>query len=88
MQADHFKQSFNSKLVRLEEKHKHHVRLPDAEFQFQTGSIKSSLSFSDRLNICAFQFQTGSIKRVSGVATQFRSKDGFNSKLVRLKETL
>ena len=83
MQADHFKQSFNSKLVRLEEKHKRHVRLPDAEFQFQTGSIKSK-AVADKAKVESFQFQTGSIKS-RWKRLSLPDWESFNSKLVRLK---
>ena len=58
------------------------------KFQFHTGSIKSFITDALPLGSETFQFHTGSIKSEK---TEFANGDaviGFNSILVRLKESL
>ena len=63
-------------------------KLKSEQFQFQTGSIKSDKE-ADRYFIDdAFQFQTGSIKSGNIAAKPKLCLMSFNSKLVRLKETM
>ena len=60
---------------------------PVGMFQFQTGSIKRNRLDAKTPGTTRFQFQTGSIKRVDGWFLLDPEETGFNSKLVRLKET-
>ena len=78
------KRCFNSKLVRLKAVRITFKDNTQAQFQFQTGSIKSRASLSVRLVSMLFQFQTGSIKSFRRVQGR-KCRHGFNSKLVRLK---
>ena len=55
------------------------------QFQFQTGSIKSSFSNPSSYPFFLFQFQTGSIKSPTPFFYRIRCTSRFNSKLVRLK---
>ena len=57
-------------------------------FQFQTGSIRRDARTVTNNIFRAFQFQTGSIRRNLRVIIAQGVRRGFNSKLVRLEETL
>ena len=60
--------SFNSKLVRLKDLRCGDVNRFAKKFQFQTGSIKSDVSSTEKIGALRFQFQTGSIKRLHGAS--------------------
>ena len=57
-----YDRGFNSKLVRLEAQLTGKNKVRQAMFQFQTGSIRSSLPDLGTSLPVTFQFQTGSIR--------------------------
>ena len=76
--------SFNSKLVRLEVKN---GWIFDwiIRFQFQIGAIRRhNVKIFSRM-LTKFQFQIGAIRSALAMPDEFKTDNGFNSKLVRLE---